>query len=140
MATTNIDEIIDGTALHRPSTSAGIAGAVTTGIVSVLMTLSGILYVVGPRFILAALGPLGYPVYFLKLLGIAKISGAVGLLVPHRPTLREWAYAGFTFDLVGAIVSHLVSGDALHAMPAAVVLLLLISSYILRRRAAVEAI
>jgi protein-S-isoprenylcysteine O-methyltransferase Ste14 len=53
---------------------------------------------------------LGYPSYFLVLLGSWKVLGAVALLVPSRPLLKEWAYAGAFFTYTGAIVSHLSAG------------------------------
>ncbi|MFA6058250.1 MAG: DoxX family protein [Taibaiella sp.] len=54
---------------------------------------------------------LGYPVYLLTLLGIAKILGVITVLIPRFPVLKEWAYAGFFFIMVGAIYSHAVHGD-----------------------------
>lgn len=56
---------------------------------------------------------LGYPSYFLVLLGSWKLLGAVTLLVPRRALLKEWAYAGIVFTYTGAIVSHLSTGYAL---------------------------
>ncbi len=53
---------------------------------------------------------LGYPSYFLVLLGSWKVLGAIALLVPGRPVLKEWAYAGAFFTYTGAIVSHLTTG------------------------------
>jgi uncharacterized membrane protein YphA (DoxX/SURF4 family) len=55
---------------------------------------------------------LGYPVYFLTILGIWKILGVIALLVPRFVLLKEWAYAGFFFIMTGAIFSHIASGDA----------------------------
>jgi len=54
---------------------------------------------------------LGYPLYFLTILGAWKILGAVAVLVPKFPLLKEWAYAGFFFAMSGAIFSHLANGD-----------------------------
>lgn len=54
---------------------------------------------------------LGYPVYLLTLLGIAKILGVITVLVPKFPLLKEWAYAGFFFIMAGAIYSHAAHGD-----------------------------
>jgi DoxX-like family len=56
---------------------------------------------------------LGYPTYFLVLLGSWKVLGALALLVPRRALLKEWAYAGAFFVYTGAIVSHLTIGYAL---------------------------
>ncbi len=53
---------------------------------------------------------LGYPSYFLVLLGGWKVLGAIALLIPRRPLLKEWAYAGAFFTYTGAIVSHLTRG------------------------------
>jgi hypothetical protein len=100
------------------------------------MFASGVLYLVAPRPLMAALQQLGYPAYFLKLLGIAKLLGVAGILAPGRPRLREWAYAGFTFDLVFAIASHAVRSGAADALPPLVVLGLLAASYVLRRESA----
>src|SRR6266545_5129434 len=65
---------------------------------------------------------LGYPEYFLVLLGTWKILGAAALLVPYRPALKEWAYAGAFFTYTGAIVSHLTTGYALGEVPELAVL------------------
>jgi uncharacterized membrane protein YphA (DoxX/SURF4 family) len=54
---------------------------------------------------------LGYPLYFLTLLGIWKMLGVVAVLIPKFPLLKEWAYAGFFFAMSGAVFSHLASGD-----------------------------
>lgn len=56
---------------------------------------------------------LGYPSYFLVLLGTWKVLAAAALLVPRRALLKEWAYAGCFFTYTGAIVSHLAAGYAL---------------------------
>jgi uncharacterized membrane protein YphA (DoxX/SURF4 family) len=53
---------------------------------------------------------LGYPSYFLVILGIWKLLGAVALAIPRFPRLKEWAYAGVLFDLTGAVASLLASG------------------------------
>jgi hypothetical protein len=53
---------------------------------------------------------LGYPKYLNPFLGIAKILGVIALLVPGFPRIKEWAYAGFAFDLIGATYSGMESG------------------------------
>ncbi len=52
----------------------------------------------------------GYPTYIFKFLAVAKILGVIAILVPGNPRLKEWAYAGFTFDLLGAIYSFYSNG------------------------------
>ena len=48
---------------------------------------------------------LGYPMYFFAILGFWKVLGAIAILVPRFPRLKEWAYAGIFFDLTGAVAS-----------------------------------
>jgi uncharacterized membrane protein YphA (DoxX/SURF4 family) len=55
---------------------------------------------------------LGYPAYFLVILGVWKIPGAAALLLPRFPRLTEWAYAGAFFTYTGAVASHLAVGDS----------------------------
>src|SRR5262249_9046018 len=55
---------------------------------------------------------LGYPAHFGVLLGVWKILGAIALISPRYPLLKEWAYAGMFFDFSGAIVAHLAVGDS----------------------------
>ncbi|HEY4337631.1 MAG TPA: DoxX family protein [Puia sp.] len=55
---------------------------------------------------------LGYPDYFLTLVGIWKILAVVALLIPGFARVKEWAYAGLFFLMSGAIISHLAAGDA----------------------------
>lgn len=56
---------------------------------------------------------LGYPTYFLTIIGVWKILGVVTILIPKYPLLKEWAYAGFFFLMSGAIISHLAVGDGM---------------------------
>ena len=68
---------------------------------------------------------LGYPVYFLTILGIWKILGVVTVLIPKFPLLKEWAYAGFFFSMSGAGFSHLVVGDGAKELFGPILLLIL---------------
>jgi hypothetical protein len=56
---------------------------------------------------------LGYPEYFIMLIGVAKILGVIGILIPGFPLVREWAYAGLFFDLSAATVSG-IAVDGFH--------------------------
>ena len=76
---------------------------------------------------------LGYPIYFLTILGIWKILGVVALLVPRSPLVKEWAYAGFFFTMSGAIFSHIAVGDPVKEIfPSFLLLVLTVVSWYLR--------
>jgi DoxX-like family len=73
----------------------------------------------------------GYPQQLRVLLGIAKLAGAIVLLLPWLPTLTEWAYAGFTFTWIAAIVAHYLARDGESWLPV-VLLASLAVSYLTR--------
>lgn len=76
---------------------------------------------------------LGYPVYFLTILGVWKILGVIAILVPKFALLKEWAYAGFFFIMTGALFSHIAVGDPVAEMwPSLLLLTLTIVSWYLR--------
>jgi hypothetical protein len=76
---------------------------------------------------------LGYPVYFLTILGIWKVLGVVAVLIPKFPIVKEWAYAGFFFAMSGAIFSHIASGSAVSEIfPALLLLILTVISWYFR--------
>jgi len=68
---------------------------------------------------------LGYPVYFLTILGVWKILGVVAVLIPKLPLLKEWAYAGFFFAMSGAAISHIILRDPMSELFPSVLLLIL---------------
>jgi uncharacterized membrane protein YphA (DoxX/SURF4 family) len=74
---------------------------------------------------------LGYPMYFLTIIGVWKLLGAVAVLIPIFPLVKEWAYAGFFFLMTGAIFSHLANGDKAveYVGPALLLVLIVISRY-----------
>ena len=74
-----------------------------------------------PASTVATLVHLGYPLYLMRILGLPKVLGAVAIVTDGSRTLKEWAYARYTFDLLAAIASHLIVGDgAFAAVPATV--------------------
>src|SRR5713101_4775838 len=76
---------------------------------------------------------LGYPIYFLTILGVWKILGVVALLIPKFPLLKEWAYAGFFFTMSGAVFSHIASGDSVNEIfPSLLLLILTVVSWYFR--------
>ena len=75
---------------------------------------------------------LGYPVYFLTILGIWKLLGVVAVLIPKFPLLKEWAYAGFFFAMSGAILSHIAYGTVNEIFPSLLLLILTAVSWYFR--------
>jgi hypothetical protein len=76
---------------------------------------------------------LGYPAYFLTILGIWKVLGVIVVLIPKFQVVKEWAYAGFFFAMSGAIFSHIASGNAVtEIFPALLLLVLTIISWYFR--------
>lgn len=80
-----------------------------------------------------AMKHLGYPAYLAALLGTWKVLGALAVVAPGLPRLKEWAYAGMMFDLTGAFVSHAAVGDGADKLFAPLLLLaFLATSWALR--------
>ncbi len=79
---------------------------------------------------------LGYPAYFLTIIGLWKLGAAVTVLVPRLPRLKEWAYAGIVFNMTGAFASHAAVGDvgtnAYHLLATGSMVLLAVASWALR--------
>jgi hypothetical protein len=113
--------------------SKAIGYWIATGVFCVLLGSSGAAYLAGVEFLAESMAHLGYPPYILIILGTAKLVGVAALLVPGMPLLKEWAYAGFAFDLIGAMASHAFSGDpAAEVVRPAVVLVICALSYLTR--------
>jgi uncharacterized membrane protein YphA (DoxX/SURF4 family) len=87
--------------------------------------------VVGQPVVLV-LAPLGYPVYLLTILGVWKLLGAIALLAPRFPRLKEWAYAGTFFEMTGAAASHVARGDNASALGLLIFAALILASWALR--------
>lgn len=76
---------------------------------------------------------LGYPVYFMTILGTWKILGTIAVLIPKFPVVKEWAYAGFFFAMTGATISRIFAGDAITQMfPSLLLLALTLVSWYFR--------
>ena len=81
---------------------------VFTGLFAAAMTFSSIPNVLLSEESVQVISGLGYPVYLIPFLGVVKMLGVVAILVPGFPRIKEWAYAGFFFDLVGATYSSVM--------------------------------
>ena len=96
---------------------------VTTVLFALALTGSGVGDLVQAPQIAEGLAALGYPAHIMALLGVWKVLGALAILVPRAPRLKEWAYAGFAFELTGAAYAHIATG--IGGPQAAIFLLLL---------------
>lgn len=95
------------------------------------MTSTGIVQLIKMKEEVAMIEHLGYPLYFLTIIGIWKVLGVVAVLMPKFPLIKEWAYAGFFFAMSGAIFSHIAVGDAIIELfgPILILVLTMVSWY-----------
>jgi uncharacterized membrane protein YphA (DoxX/SURF4 family) len=98
---------------------------VSTIWLSLGMLSSGIVQLIKMEEEVDMMSNLGYPMYFLTILGAWKILGVIAVLIPKFSLIKEWAYAGFFFAMSGAVISHLVSGDGAKEFFGPILLLIL---------------
>ncbi|HEY8931246.1 MAG TPA: DoxX family protein [Mucilaginibacter sp.] len=105
---------------------------ISTGLILALMLFSGVMSIMNPPDSQKMMHDhLGYPNYFTVFLGVAKVLGVITLLLPGLPKLKEWVYAGFTFDMLGAVYSFISVKDPISSVAMfPVFFALLIVSYI----------
>lgn len=98
-------------------------GMVSTGIVQLFKVKKDVDFII----------QMGYPDYFLTIIGTWKILGAIAVLIPKFTLLKEWAYAGFFFVMSGAVFSHIASGNSMNEIfPALLLLTLTVVSWYFR--------
>jgi uncharacterized membrane protein YphA (DoxX/SURF4 family) len=115
------------------SSNARIAYWVTTGLTAFVFLSGGAGELARPAFVVEGMTHLGYPVYFVSILGVWKLLGGAAVLAPGVPRLKEWAYAGMLFDLTGAAASHAAIGDPAGKIAAPLILLgIVMTSWALR--------
>ena len=86
---------------------------IVTILFSLFMLFSGVVEVMQTEQAKELMKHLGYPIYVNTIIGVAKILGAIAILQWKFRTLKEWAYAGFTIDLIGASASFYFAGDGI---------------------------
>jgi hypothetical protein len=84
---------------------------IITGILSFCIFLGGLAQAVQANGVVQGFKPLGYPTYFISLIGVWKMLGVIAILIPNFKLLKEWAYAGIFFAMTGAVISHIASND-----------------------------
>ena len=109
---------------------------IVTGIFALLMVVSAIPDILqAPDAVTLIVNHLGYPRYFVAYIGVAKVFGALALVIPGFPRVKEWAFAGFALDLVSAMYSLFAVGDPITQwLPLAIGLLLLFVAYSLHHK------
>jgi uncharacterized membrane protein YphA (DoxX/SURF4 family) len=105
-----------------------IAFWVTTIFGPASFVIGGYLHLTRDPQVMATLAHLGYPVYFATIMGVWKLLGAIAIVVPGLPRLKEWAYAGFFFDLTGAAATRAFVGDSAADILAPLVFLALVAA------------
>src|ERR1700710_2369707 len=95
---------------------------IITGLLSIFMFMGGLFQAMLSKEVIQGFKPLGYPTYFIALIGIWKVLGIIAILIPKFKLLKEWAYAGIFFVMTGAVISHIASNDVSAQIIAPVVL------------------
>lgn len=83
---------------------------IVTGLFSAFILFASLPDIYMSTEAVAIMGWLGYPKYLLPFIGIAKVLGVLAILIPGFPRIKEWAYAGLSFDLIGATYSQIATG------------------------------
>jgi len=95
------------------------------------MVSSGVVQLIHMKEEVDLMTHLGYPLYFLTIIGVWKMLGVITVLIPKFPLVKEWAYAGFFIAMTGAVISHVVVGDELKESfgPVLLIVLTIVSWY-----------
>lgn len=105
----------------------------TTGLLAFFLASGGAMQLARVPANVEGVVQLGYPAYVVTIVGFWKVLGALALLWPRLPRVKEWAYAGAFFEFTGAAASHAFSGDALgHLLLVSSLSLLVVASWALR--------
>jgi len=82
-----------------------------TGVLAAMIGIGAVYDAISAPEAVAHVTRIGYPAYIVPFLGVAKILGVIAILIPGYPKIKEWAYAGIFYDLLGAFYSHIAFGD-----------------------------
>lgn len=106
---------------------------IATALAALGFLAGGVFDLSGAPPVVESLRQLGYPAYLATLIGAWKVLGALAIVAPGLPRLKEWAYAGMFFDLSGAAISHAAVGDSADKVITPLVLLaFVLASWALR--------
>lgn len=112
-----------------------------TGLCTLAMLIAGIVEIMQTPEGQEIMRHLGYPVYILTIIGVGKAIGALSIIQPWFRTLKEWAYAGFTINMLGAAASRAYAGDSTMLILSPLLFLaVLLTSYLLWKKQLARAI
>ena len=105
---------------------------IITVILSFCLFSGGLAQALQVQGVVQGFKPLGYPTYFISIIGIWKMLGIIAILIPGFKLLKEWAYAGLFFTMTGAVISHIASNDiqAQIIAPAVLAIFIVLSWYL----------
>ena len=112
----------DAALISHPKASRGllIAMRTLTILLTVIWVFFGLNWFRRTPEVMDAMHHLGFPLYMTSVIGLTHVLGGLGLLIPNRPRLSQWVFAGLTYDLILAAISHIASHDvftnALHPL------------------------
>ncbi len=110
-----------------------VAYWICTTLVVFLIGSGGLAYALQVSDVVQGVVALGFPVYFVVLLGVWKVLGSIAIVLPRLPLVKEWAYAGIMIDLTGAsVASFATSAELWHVAAPLSVAVLLAASWALR--------
>ncbi|CAN5442537.1 DoxX family protein [soil metagenome] len=129
-----------------PAAKAQRRNKIIYWILTVLMFVPGTVgafaeaFTSGPASIVKIMLALGFPLYLMKILGMFKILGGLAILTGKLPRMKEWAYAGFAIEFLGATASHVITGDVKYALFPFSFFVVLIITYLLWHKTAATAL
>lgn len=108
---------------------------VLTGLLVPAFGIGSIFEVLGNPKSVEVVTSLGYPAYLSPFLGVARILALIAIFTPKFPRLKEWAYAGLVFDVIGATYSQIAAGNPItYTIFPIICLALIFSSYYFHHR------
>ena len=118
------------------SSGRALAYWITTTAAAIAFAVPGVGDITRAPHFAEDMARLGYPPFFILILGTWKLLGAAAILAPGLPRLKEWAYAGMIFDLTGAAVTRAFVGDGVVSVLIPLLISVVVfSSWALRPRA-----
>jgi len=133
---TEVTKHVTGNSRHKKENTLklkSISYWIVTGLVAFFIGSGGAAELARVPGNVQGLVQLGYPIYFATIIGLWKLLGAIAILVPRFPRLKEWAYAGIFFNMTGAAATGLFTHSAVwHVIVDVVLTALTVTSWALR--------